>query len=123
MHKRVIAAIGLCVVSTTILTWGLPSISTGEDFFEKLKKAAEERQRQRQLQQQQQQQQQQSSQPRQSQTPQQQPQAQQPSQTPQQPRNVPGGSKQLPNEKAQPSPEFGTPEGTAKIAANAGFLE
>ena len=119
MHKRVIAAIGLCVVSATILTWGLPSISTGEDFFEKLKKAAEERQRQRQLQQQQQQ----NSQPRQSQTPQQQPQVQQPSQTQQQPRSVPGGSKPLPNEKPQPSSEFGTPEGTAKIAANAGFLE
>ena len=122
MHKRVIAAVGLCVVSATFLTWGMPSISAGEDFFEKLKKAAEERQRQLQ-QQQKPQQQQQTGQPRPSQPPQQQPQAQQPSQG-QQPKYVPGGgSRQLPNEKPQPSPEFGTPEGTAKIAAKAGFLE
>jgi len=120
MQKKVIRYVGLCVTAVTMLTCGWPAVSTGEDFFEKLKKATEERQRQRQLQQQQQQ----TNQPRQSQPPQQQPQAQQPSQTQQQPRYVPGsGSKQLPNEKPQPSPEFGTPEGTAKIAANAGFLE
>ena len=119
MLKQVIGSVGLGVLAVTILSWALPAVSTGEDFFEKLKKATEERQRQRQLQQQQQQ----TNQPRQSQPPQQQPQAQQPSQT-QQPRYVPGGaSKQLPNEKPQPSAEFGTPEGTAKIAAKAGFLQ
>ena len=94
-------------------TWGVPGISTGEDFLEKLKNAAEESQLKRQ--------QQQSGQQRQSQTPQQQSQAQQPSQT--QPRYKPGGQPQSPNEKPQPSPDFGTPEGTAKIAAKAGFLD
>ena len=94
-------------------TWGVPGISTGEDFLEKLKNAAEESQLKRQ--------QQQSGQQRQSQTPQQQSQAQQPSQT--QPRYKPGGQPQSPNEKPQPSPDFGTPEGTTKIAAKAGFLD
>ena len=122
MRKRVIAAIGLCVVSATILTWGMPTISAGEDFFEKLKKAAEERQRQHQLQQQQQsgQQRQQQQQPQSQQSTQ----SQQPSSQTQQPRSVPGGGTQrLPDVKPQPSPDFGTTEGTAKIAANAGFLQ
>jgi hypothetical protein len=120
MLKKVIRSVGLCVMTVTMLTWGWPAVSTGEDFFEKLKKATEERQRQRQLQQQQQQQQ--AGQQRQTQPPQQQ--QSQPPQAQQQPRYVPGaGGLKSANEKPQPSPDFGTPEGTAKIAANAGFLE
>ena len=120
MQSHVIRSVGICVMAVMTFTSGWPAISTGEDFFEKLKKAAEDRQRQRQ---QQQQQQQQTGQSRQSQTPQQQPKAQPPTQTQQQPRYVPGGGQQPPAEKPIPSPDFGTPGGTAKIAAKAGFLD
>jgi hypothetical protein len=101
----------------------------GEDFFDKMKKAAQEatqRQQQRQQQQRQLPQRQQPSQP------QRQPQAQQPRhQQPlsqqaaqQQPQYKPGGgTRPLPDVKAEPSPDFGTPEGTAKISAKAGFLD
>jgi hypothetical protein len=118
MQKKLFGPVGLCVLAATILPWGVPGVSTGEDFLEKLKKAAEEAAKQRQ---QRQQQQPQTGQQRQSQTPQQRSQAQQPAQQP--PRNQPGGGARLANEKPQPSPDFGTPEGTAKIAAKAGFLE
>jgi hypothetical protein len=97
-----------------VFSWGVPGISMGEDFLEKMKKAMEESQRKRQ------QQQQQKGLQQQKQPPQQQPQAQQPSQPRQQQRQA---SSQPGNEKPQPSPDFGTPEGTAKIAAKAGFLE
>lgn len=123
----------LCALAATVFTWGWPGVSMGEDFFDKMKKAAQEatqRQQQRQQQQQQRQpQQRQQPMPQQRQPQAQQPQAlqsppQQQSQSQSQPRYVPGGGgKQLPNEKPQPSPDFGTPEGTAKIAAKAGFLE
>lgn len=115
MEKRTIRKVVALAMIALAFTWGVPGISRGEDFLEKLKKAAEESQLKRQ------QQQQQSGQQRQSQTPQQQSQAQQPSQS--QPRYKPGGQPQSPNEKPQPSPDFGTPEGTAKIAAKAGFLD
>ena len=117
MQKMVIGPVGLCVVAATILTWGVPGVSRGEDFLEKFKKAAEQAQQKRQ------QQQQQSGQQRQPRT-QQQPQAQQSSQPQQQPKYKPGGGTPLlPNVKPQPSQDFGTPEGTAKIAAKAGFLD
>ena len=118
MQGKMIRSVGICVVAVMALTSGWPATSTGEDFFEKLKKAAEERQRQRQLQQQQ------TGQPRQAPPSQQQPQTQQAPSSHQQPRYVPGGGTQrLPDVKPQPSPDFGTTEGTAKIAANAGFLQ
>jgi len=125
MQKRTSRKATALALIALALTWGVPGISTGEDFLEKLKKAAQEAAKQRQ--QRQQQQQQQSGQQRQPQ--QQQPQAQQSSppqqpQAQQQPRYTPGGGGiRLPEEKPQPSPDFGTPEGTAKIAAKAGFLE
>jgi type II secretory pathway pseudopilin PulG len=123
MHKNVIASVGLAVTTATLLTWAMPSVSGGEDFFEKMKKAMEDKQRQRQLQQQQQQQQkQQQTQPNQT-SQSQAPQAQPLTQSQQQRRSVPAGGQQAPAEKPVPSPEFGTPEGTAKIAAKAGFLE
>lgn len=126
MRNTVMRPVGLCALAATVLTWGWPGVSMGEDFFDKMKRAAQEATQQRQ-QQRQQQQQQPMPQQRQSQT--QQPQAQQSppqqqSQAQSQPRYVPGGGgKQLPNEKPQPSSDFGTPEGTAKIAAKAGFLD
>jgi hypothetical protein len=115
---RKAAALAMIVVACS---WGVPTLSRGEDFLEKLKKAAEERQRQRQQQQQQSGQQRQQQQPQSQQsTPSQQPS----SQTQQQPRYVPGGGGPRPPDlKPQPSPDFGTPEGTAKIAAKAGFLQ
>jgi hypothetical protein len=117
MPRKTIRIAGVIALTALSLSWGFPGVSAGEDFFEKMKKAMEEKQRQRQ------QQQQQSGQPRQPSAPQQPPQAQQPTQSQQQ-RSVPGGgTKQLSNDKPQPSPDFGTPEGTAKIAAKAGFLE
>ncbi len=111
--------------------WGVPGVSTGEYFLDKLKKAAKQAAQQRQQQQpqagqqRQSQQRQQPSQPQaQQSSPQQQPQAQQPSQPQQQSRQQPGRSvSSYPNEKALPSPDFGTPEGTAQIAAKAGFLD
>ena len=122
MQKKILASVGLSAVAATVLTWGLPGVSTGEDFFEKMKKAMEEKQRQRQLQQQQQQQKQ-PSQSSQTPAPQAAPQTQPSARGQQQPRYVPGGGQQPAVEKPVPSPDFGTPEGTAKIAAKAGFLE
>ncbi|MDP1767507.1 MAG: hypothetical protein Q8L74_01750 [Nitrospirota bacterium] len=120
MKKRTVLKAAAWALIMLVSTWGAPSVSTGEDFLEKLKKAAEQAAQQRQRQQQQQQ----TGQPRQSQAPQQQPQAQQSSQNKQQPREQPGRSvSSYPNEKPLPSPDFGTPEGTAKIAAKAGFLD
>jgi hypothetical protein len=102
MQKRTSRKATALALIALALTWGVSGISTGEDFLEKMKKALEESQRKRQ-------QQQQSGQQRQPQ---------------QQPRYQPGGgTKLLPNVKPEPSPDFGTPEGTAKIAAKAGFLE
>jgi type II secretory pathway pseudopilin PulG len=116
MQKKIIRTAAALAMIALASTWGFPGVSRGEDFLEKLKKAAEQAAQQRQ-----QQRQQQAGQPRQPQTSQQ-PQGQQPAQP--QPRYKPGGgTKLLPNVKPQPSPDFGTPEGTAKIAAKAGFLE
>ena len=121
MQKKIIWAAAALAMIALASTWGFPGVSRGEDFLEKLKKAAEQAAQERQKQrQQQQQQQQQAGQQRQPQTSQQ-PQAQQPAQT--QPRHKPGGEPPSPNEKPQPSPDFGTPEGTAKIAARAGVLD
>jgi type II secretory pathway pseudopilin PulG len=120
MQKKIIWTAAALAMIALASTWGFPGVSRGEDFLEKLKKAAEQAAQQRQKQRQQQQQQQ-AGQQRQPQTSQQ-PQGQQPAQP--QPRYKPGGgTKLLPNVKPQPSPDFGTPEGTAKIAAKAGFLE
>lgn len=113
MQKRAIWKTAAVAVIALACTSGVPGVSTGEDFFEKMKKAMEESQRKRQQQQQQAGQQQQKP-----------PQQQQPSQQPQQQQQrqrQAGGSPA--NEKPQPSPDFGTPEGTAKIAAKAGSLE
>jgi hypothetical protein len=94
MQKTTVRNAGLYVLVAMAFTWGFPGVTTGGDFLDKLKKVADERQSQRQ------QQQQQKGQPR------------------QQP-----GSARPSNDLPQPSPDFGTPEGTAKIAAKAGFLE
>jgi hypothetical protein len=119
MEKRTIRRATAVTAIVLAYTCGVPGLTMGEDFFDKMKKAMEESQRKRQ----QQQQQQQTGQPPQTQAPQQQSQSQPLSQSQQQPRYRPGGNAQLPNEKPQPSPDFGTPEGTAKIAAKAGFLD
>ena len=101
MEKRKIGkAVALAMIALAI-SWGVPALSTGEDFLEKLKKATEQSAQRRQQQQQQ----------------------QQPSQQPQQQQRQRQASGQPGNEKPQPSPDFGTPEGTAKIAAKAGFLD
>lgn len=127
MRKMMIRPVSLWALTAIVCAWGWPNVSMGEDFFEKMKKAAQDaaqRQQQRQQQQRQSQQRQQPSQPQRQPQAQQPRQQQPPSQQASQPRYVPGGGgKQLPNEKPQPSPDFGTPEGTAKIAAKAGFLE
>lgn len=128
MRNTVMRPVGLCALVATVFTWGWPGVSMGEDFFDKMKKAAQEATQQRQQQQQQRQlpQRQQPSQP------QRQPQAQQPrhqqplSQQAAQPQpqyKPGGGTRPLPDVKAEPSPDFGSPEGTAKIAAKAGFLD
>ena len=116
MKKRTIWRAAALTAIVLAYTWGVPGLTTGEDVFDKMKKAMEKSQRKRQ-------QQQQTGQPPQAQPPQQQSQSQPPSQSQQQPRYRPSGNAQLPNEKPQPSPDFGTPEGTAKIAAKAGFLD
>ena len=113
MKKRTIWRAAAVTAIVLAYTWGVTDLTTGADFFDK---AMEESQRKRQ-------QQQQTGQPPQAKPPQQQSQSQPPSQSQQQPRYRPGGNAQLPNEKPQPSPDFGTPEGTAKIAAKAGFLD
>ena len=120
MEKATIRKAAASAMMALVLTWGLPGISTGDDdLFDKLKKAAERAAQQRK----QQQQQPQTGQQGQPRTQQQSP-AQQRSQPQQPPRYKPGGGTPLlPNEKPQPSPDFGTPEGTAKIAAKAGFLD
>lgn len=110
MEKRPIRTVTALAMIALVFTWGVPGVSRGEDFFEKMKKAMEESQRKRQ----QQQQQPQAGQQRQPQQQSQQPQQQQ------RQRQAGGPSS---NEKPQPSPDFGTPEGTAKIAASAGFLD
>ncbi len=109
MEKRTLWKTTALAVIALACIWGVPGVSTGEDFLDKMKKAMEESQRKRQ-----QQQQQQSGQQRQPPQPSQQPQQQQR----QRQAGTPPG-----NEKPQPSPDFGTPEGTAKIAAKAGFLD
>jgi hypothetical protein len=111
MEKRPIRIVTALTMIALLLIWGAPGVSQGEDFFEKMKKAMEESQRKRQ----QQQQQPQAGQQRQ-------PPQQQQSQQPQQQRQRQAGGPPA-NEKPQPSPDFGTPEGTAKIAAKAGSLE
>src|SRR6476660_2197623 len=113
MKKRTIWRAAAVTAIVLAYTWGVTDLTTGADFFDK---AMEESQRKRQ-------QQQQTGQPPQAKPPQQQSQSQPPSQSQQQPRYRPGGNAQLPNEKPQPSPDFGTPEGTAKIAAKAGLLD
>jgi hypothetical protein len=131
MRTMMMRSVGSCALAATVFTWGWPGVSMGEDFFDKMKRAAQEA-TQRQQQRQQQQQQQRQSQQRQQPLPQRQPQAQQPrhQQAPsqqaaqQQPQYKPGGgTRPLPDVKPEPSPDFGTPEGTAKIAARAGFLD
>jgi hypothetical protein len=114
MEKRPIRTVTALAMIALVFTWGVPGVSRGEDFFEKMKKAMEESQRKRQQQQQQAGQQQQKP-----------PQQQQPAQSSQQQsRQQPARSvSSYPNEKPLPSPDFGTPEGTAKIAAKAGFLD
>ena len=113
MKKRTIWRAAAVTAIVLAYTWGVTDLTTGADFFDKMKKAMEESQRKRQ-------QQQQTGQPPQAKPPQQQSQSQPPSQSQQQPQYRPGGNAQLPNEKPQPSPDFGTPEGTAKIAAKPG---
>lgn len=103
MEKRSIPKAAILATIMLTVSWGFPGLSTGEDFLEKLKKAAEQSAQKRQ---------QQTAQPHQPQ--------QQPSQQPQRQRQASG---QPGNEKPQPSPDFGTPEGTAKIAAKSGFLD
>lgn len=123
MRTMMMRSVGLCVVAATVFTWGWPGISMGEDFFDKMKRAAQEATQQRQQQRQQQQQQQRQMQQRQQPMPQQRQSSPQ-QQTQQQPRYKPGGGTPLlPNVKPEPSPDFGTPEGTAKIAAKSGFLD
>jgi len=130
MEKMTIRKVTALAMMALTMSWGVSGVWAGEDFMDKLKKAAEQA-KQRRLQQQQQQRQ---SQPPQSQTqrqqsspPTQQSQTRQSSpqqQTQQQPRYKPGGGTPLlPNVKPEPSPDFGTPEGTAKIAAKAGVLD
>lgn len=129
MRNTMMRPVCLCALAATVFTWGWPGVSMAEDFFDKMKKAAQEatqRQQQRQQQQRQLPQRQQPSQPpRQPQAQQprhQQPLSQQAAQ--QQPQYKPGGGiRPLPDVKAEPSPDFGSPEGTAKIAAKAGFLD
>lgn len=108
MQKRTSRKATAFALIALACAWGVPTISMGEDFLEKMKKAMEESQRKRQ-----QQQQQQSGQQRQPQQ----------SQQPQQPQRQRQASGQTGNQRPEPSPDFGTPEGTAKIAAKAGFLE
>ena len=120
MGKRTIRKAATATLVALACVWGVPAAPTAEDFLDKLKKAAEQAAQQRQLQRQQQQQ---TEQPHQAQAPQQQSQSRPSSQSQQQARNRSGDNTQLPDEKPQPSPEFGTPEGTAKIAAKAGFLD
>jgi hypothetical protein len=129
MKKRTIWKAAALALIALACSWGIPDISTGgDDFLDRLKKAAEKvaQQRQQQTPQQQSQAQQPAPSARQPQaqrsSPQQQGQAQQPSQSRQQPRHQSGGAPS-PNERPQASPDFGTPEGTAKIAAKAGFLD
>lgn len=127
MEKKTILKVTALAMMALTMSWGFSGVWAGEDFMDKLKKAAEQA-KQRRLQQQQQQRQPQSGQQRQPQaqrsSPQQQHQAQQPSQPQQQPRYKPGGgTPPLLNVKPEPSSDFGTPEGTAKIAAKAGFLD
>lgn len=116
MEKRTIWRSTALAMVALVCSWGIPGVTMGDDFFDKLKKAAEKAAQQRQQQQQSQQRQQPSQ-------PQTQQQTRKPSQPQQQPRYQPGGGAPSPNEKPQPSPDFGTPEGTAKIAAKAGFLD
>ena len=127
MEEMTIRKVTALVMMALTMSWGVSGVWAGEDFMDRLKKAAEQA-KQRRLQQQRQ------SQPPQPQTqrqqpppPAQQPQARQSSpqqQSQQQPRYKPGGgTRPLPDVKAEPSSEFGTPEGTAKIAAKAGFLD
>ena len=109
MENRTLWKTTALAVIALACTWGVPGVSTGEDFLDKMKKAMEESQRKRQ-----QQQQQQSGQQRQ---------PPQPSQAPQQQQRQRQAGGPPANEKPQPSPDFGTAEGTAKIAATAGFLD
>ena len=103
MQPKTVRNGGLLILVAMTLAFGFSGLSRGEDFLEKLKKAAEENQRKRQ----QQQQQQQAGQQRQ----------------PQQPQRQQQDTSRPANQKPQPSTDFGSPEGTAKIAAKAGFLE
>ncbi len=130
MEKMTILKVTALAMMALTMSWGVSGVWAGEDFMDKLKKAAEQA-KQRRLQQQQQQRQSQPPQPQtqrqQSSPPTQQPQARQssPQQQPQQqPRYKPGGgTPPLPYVKAEPSSDFGSPEGTAQIAAKAGFLD
>jgi hypothetical protein len=121
--QMMMRSVGCCAVAATVFTWGWPGVSMGEDFFDKMKRAAQEAAQRQQQRQQQQQQQQRQMQQRQQPMPQQRQSSPQ-QQAQQQPRHKPGGGTPLlPNVKPEPSPDFGTPEGTAKIAAKAGFLD
>jgi len=116
MEKRTIGRSTALAMVALVCSWGIPVVTMGDDFFDKLKNAAEKAAQQRQ--------QQQSQQRPQPSRPQTQQQIRQPSQPQQQPRSKPGGGTLvLSNVKPQPSQDFGTPEGTAKIAAKAGFLD
>ena len=97
-------ATALAMIALAV-TCGFPSVSPGESFFEKQNKAAQDAAKQRQQRQQQQQSQQ--------------PQQQQPQQQQTAPQSLPAAHGQQPGLPA----DFGTPEGTAGIAASMRFVD
>ena len=115
-----------CLIGSILLFSTHFEPSYADDFFDKVKKAAEEVQKRRQ-----QQQQQQSGQQAQPQKPQPQPRASQPVPAQRQPEQPASPSPQPARQAAaqpnydppQPSADFGTPQATAEIAAKAGVLD
>lgn len=111
-----------CIIGSILLFSIHPEPSYADDFFDKVKKAAEEVQKRRQ---------QQSGQQAQPQKPQQQQRGPQPvpaQRQPEQPASPPPQPARQavaqPNyDPPQPSADFGTPQATAEIAAKAGFLD
>jgi len=115
-----------CLIGSILLFSTHSEPSYADDFFDKVKEAAEEVQKRRQ-----QQQQQQSGQQAQPQKPQPQPRASQPVPAQRQPEQPTSPSPQPARQAAaqpnydppQPSADFGTPQATAEIAAKAGVLD
>lgn len=95
MEKMVIRKAAELAMLALVVMWGVPGVSMGESFFEKQNKAAQEAARQRQQQSQQLQQQQATQQ------------------------GAPAAQGQQPGYPA----DFGTPEGTARIAATARLVD